>query len=798
MLRNYIKIAWRNLRKDKLITAINILGLSIGLACCILIFVFAKHEWSYDTFHKDAENIFRISAKFKSFYLSSTPAPLGQALEDDFPSVTQALRLDERDIILNVNGTYFKEKTLFADPNFFDFFTFPLRAGNPDHVLAQSENLVITQEFADKYFPGESPIGKMVRINLDSAFTEFQISGVAENIPSNSSMRFNMIMPLINAYRGREDDMLNSWMSYSTNTFIRLGNVSQLEDLEKSLPEFILKYMGKEISTNDNEDETDYAFLFSSLVDFHLSDRGFGAGMEEATNVFYLYALILIGILVLVIACFNFMNLTNAKASGRLKEIGIRKVIGAQRKNLIWQFWMEAIFLSFISIIFAMVLADLFLPFLNQITGYELKLELWRDPVIIPSLIVLALITGILAGSYPAFVLSGIDTLDTFKSNFKIGGNNWLTRLSLIFQFGLSIALIVGAILMKQQQDFVQQVNLGFSEEQVLVVPLQTMRGEQAAGARLARQFKQKLASESAIVSVSGTSTSFTRGNNVSLIETDEGDTKYVYEFNVDPEYIDLLEIELLAGENFKNDLASKGLIVNESFLKSFEIENPIGHIVDRPFAGIEAPEIIGVVKDYHYQNLRSNIYPMILYQQPTRGIGYLMVKMKGGEIDQAIASVRSAWEEIRPQKPFEYHFLDEDMGKEYEREKRWSKAITIGSILSIFIACIGLFGLTALAATRRTKEIGIRKVLGASYKHIIILLSRQFFWLILISNVIAWPVAYWAMNKWLENFAYKIDVKPWAFLFGAMMVIVIALLTTGYQTFKAARSNPVEALRDL
>ncbi|MEZ4851720.1 MAG: FtsX-like permease family protein, partial [Bacteroidia bacterium] len=376
-------------------------------------------------------------------------------MEDDFPSVTQALRLDERDIILNVNGTYFKEKTLFADPDFFDFFSFPLRAGNPDHVLVQSENLVITQEFADKYFPGESPIGKMVRINLDSAFSEFQISGVAENIPSNSTMKFDMVMPLINAYRGREDDMLNSWMSYSTNTFIRLENASQLEDLEKSLPEFIHKYMGKEISTNDKENEADYAFIFSSLVDFHLSGRGIGAGMEEATNIFYLYALILIGILVLVIACFNFMNLTNAKASGRLKEIGIRKVIGAQRKNLIWQFWMEAIFLSFISIIFAMVLADLFLPFLNQITGYELKLELWRDPVIIPSLIVLALITGILAGSYPAFVLSGIDTLETFKSNFKIGGNNWLTRLSLIFQFGLSIALIVGAILMKQQQDFV-------------------------------------------------------------------------------------------------------------------------------------------------------------------------------------------------------------------------------------------------------------------------------------------------------------------------------------------------------
>ena len=607
-----------------------------------------------------------------------------------------------------------------------------------------------------------------------------------------------MILPLANAYRGREAEVLESWESYGSNSFIRLDNPQRLEDLEAGLPAFIGKYMGQEIAENIGGEEADYAFPFTALTDFHLHGRGIGAGMEEAINVFYLYALVIIGLLILIIACFNFMNLTNAKASGRLKEIGIRKVIGAQRINLIWQFWLEAIFLSFISTVFAMMLADLFLPALNQITGYDLKLELWRDPVILPSLIILALITGILAGSYPAFILSGINTLDTFKSNFRIGGNNWLTRFSLVFQFGLSIALIVGAILMKQQQDFIQEMNLGFSEEQVLVVPLQVMNEPKGTGSRLARQFKQKLTSSSAITGISSTSSSFTRGNNVSLIEDENGAKQYVYEFNVDADYTDLLEIQLIDGEGFKDEFDQKGLIVNESFIRAFEIENPIGHVLNRNYGGIKNPKIIGVAKDYHYQNLRSKIYPMILFQSPDRGMSYLMIKMKAGEINQAIAGVKAAWEELRPIKPFEYHFLDEEMGKQYEREQRWGKAITIGSILSIFIACIGLFGLTALAATRRTKEIGIRKVLGASYRHIIVLLSRQFFWVILISNLIAWPLAYWAMTKWLENFAYKIDLEPWAFIFGAIMVVLIALLTTGYQTFKAARSNPVEALRDL
>ena len=729
MLKNYIKIAWRNLRKDKLITAINILGLSIGLACCILTFLFVKNEWSFDKFHREAENIYRVSAKYQSFFLSVTPVPLAPALQDEFASITESMRLDEREVIVQVNGQYYKEKTLFADSNFFTFFSFPVLQGDPKRVLERPEGLVITQTFAQKYFPGESPLGKMIRINLDSVFSEYQISGVSADPPRNSTIQYDMVMPLINDFRGPDKEEMTSWKSFGSTSFVRVDQRANIENIRKLLPGFISKHMGKDL--NQIEESTqDYTFLFKPLVEYHLNGTGGGAGMEEPISKYYLYALAIIGILVLIIACFNFMNLTNAKASGRLKEIGIRKVIGAQRANLIWQFWLEAIFLSFIATAFAMVLADLFLPALNQISGYEMSIELWRDPFVIPGLIVLALITGILAGSYPAVALSAIETLDTFKSNFKIGGNNWLTRFSLVFQFGLSIALITGAILIKQQQDFIQDANLGFSEEQVIVVPLQLGKEPKGTGKRLVRQFKQKLTSDPAISKLSGVSSSFSRGSSISLIEGKNDEQVYIFEFNIDQNYLDLLEIGLIEGENFKSEAPTKDIIVNEAFLKQFKIDNPIGHILNEDVASEKNQRIIGVVKDYHFVNLRSEIRPLRLFHNDYSRYNYLLVKTEPGKIEEALNQIKATWTEVRPQKPFEYHFLDEDIGKEYASEKRWGKAITIASILSIFIACIGLFGLTMLAALRRTKEIGIRKVLGASYRHIIILLSRQFLWL--------------------------------------------------------------------
>lgn len=797
MFRNYLLIALRSFKKQRLTSIINIVGLSIGIACAGLGYVFIQHERSYDRFHEEAEHIYWLSASIENkINISSSPGPLAPALQEGIPEVTEYFRMEDHEILVQSGREFFKETGHFADPNFFTFFSFPLIEGQPGEVLSSVNSMVINKSTAEKYFGRVSPVGKSLTVNFQGTEVLFEVSGVMANAPQNSSLQPDFLLPLTFLYKDKPQVLAEGWGQFPVTSFVRLRN-------EEDLPVF--KEKMTELTANNtvlqNLDDNQMLFTVRALSDYHLKDQYPAGGLAAPADVSYVRILGIIAVLILLVACFNFMNLANAKGSGRLSEVGVRRVLGADRRQLITQFLSEAVFTSVLALVLGCIIIKLCLPYVSTLIGFELELSWSRADIILP-IVGITFLAGILAGAYPALLLSKLRAVQAFQSRFKTGGNNMVTKGSLVFQFAVSIGLLSCTLIMYRQQQFIKNRNLGFDQEMTVVIPTQATYQEAAASQRLVRQFREGAMKNPNVARVSGVSNSFGGRNAALFVDNGEGQQDIVFFYDTDQEYIPLLGIDLIAGRNFSEQVLTDGensVIVNEAFLRQFEID--ISQIesyrLPERFSDLANATIIGVVKDYNYLDLKAEIRPLILKAPREAYLGNLLVKINPEELEHTLSHLRTTWHDVNTGKPFEFSFLDEDIQQQYLVEQRWSKAITGAAVLAVLIACLGLFGLLALILAERTKEIGIRKVLGASIPDITWLVSRQFVLLLGIASIIALPIAWWSMQKWLESFAYKIDVEIIIFLTAIGLTCLIALLTASLQTIRAAMQNPVHALRN-
>ncbi len=791
MWKNYLKIALRSLRKHKGTSFINVGGLAIGMACCILIYFFVRDELTYDDFHTHIDTMYRVEGNLlQGHRLPIMSGPVQGAMIAAFPEIERAVRLNDAKAVVERGTNRFEETLLFADPGFLEMFTFPLRRGEAAQALQDPLSVVLSNEMAHKYFGSDDPLEQTLTLYLGENVLDVQVTGVVAPIPGNSSITFDVLLPLDLIRHLYGETTLTNWGSFAYTTFIQLADGTSIQALTDKLPAFAATHMEAVFGENTSN----FSFVLTPFADYHLDPHASqSTGLKAPGNPQHAYILGGIALLILLIASFNFTNLTIGQASTRLKEIGMRKVLGARRGQLIKQFWFEAFLMSVLALALGVLLAEAALPTFNGMADKHLALDYLRSSQSLLILVGLMAMVGLLAGSYPAFVLSGYKPLIIFQGRLRLGADNLFTKSLVATQFFLSIALITCSLIMNQQQTFLRTKNLGFDKEQVVVIPMQISRTTRAQGEVYATALKNELASHPGIVSLTMASSSFTRSTSTSRTEHD-GDEVYVYDFRVDYDYLETLGMTLVSGRNFSPDFptdASEAIIVNETFFKTFGDEIP------EDATELDNPTIIGVVQDFNFSSLRSEVLPAHLRLHPGRlGMGYVLARIAPKNIPGTLATMEAAWQKIRPEKPFQYFFLDQEIDQQYKAEERWGAIVTYASVLTILIACLGLFGLTALTAARRTREIGIRKVLGASMPGLVGLLSKDVLKLVLAANVLAWPLAYWAMHQWLQTFAYRIEISSTIFLIAGLSALVIAWLTMSYQSIKAALRNPVDALR--
>lgn len=797
IIKNYFKIALRSFWRQKLTTSINIIGLTLGIACASLTYVFVQHEVSFDKFHEESENIYWMTTTFRGdMNLMSTPNPLATELVDNIPEITEGLRLRSQDVMVEMGNEIFKESITFVDKNFFTFFNFDLTKGTKNSVFSKLKGLVISEKMAVKYFGRSNPIGQKMTLHFNETKDDFLITGVAQNAPDNSTVQFSFLSPMTYAYKDKMEELTTDWNKFGMTTFFRVKAKNDFETAKEKIKSLAdTKY---DLIDTEAGKQSTYEFIAHPFDEFHLGNGFARNGFIAPIDKTYVKILGLIGLLILMVACLNFMNLSNAKSSKRLTEVGVRKVLGARPQQLRQQFLTEAILVSFCSLFLGIFLIEMILPLIQQILSYHLTIN-WLEPKVLLPLVGITLLTGILAGIYPSILLARLKAVSIFKSKLKIGGNNWATKGSLIFQFALSVGLLSCALIMFQQQQFVKNKNLGFNQEEIIVIPTQVRYGDKTDSKRIVQQFKQELRPIAEVKEVSSVSHSFNRGNQVQFIQGEFGQMELIVEYRVDTNYLSILDIQLLSGHNFVEESAEKkvrSVIVNEAFLKKYKVEEVTGYRLPENFNDFSDAEIIGVVKDYHFANLKEVIKPLMLHTSNTSKFGNILVKIDPKNIDKTIAQLKTSWQKVRPEKSFEFSFLDEDIQNQYIAEERWSKVISGATLLAILISCLGLFGLIALTLAERTKEIGVRKILGASALNITWLVSRQFVVLLLIASIIAIPVAIYGMQNWLKNFAYQIDIQWFVFFVAVGLTGILAMLTTVVQSLRAALQNPVHALQ--
>jgi putative ABC transport system permease protein len=646
---------------------------------------------------------------------------------------------------------------------------------------------------AQKYFSGTDPVGESIAIRIHDEYHDFQVTGIAEKIPSNSSIRFDFVINLENVY----GDTLNRWdTGRHLPTFLRLVSKESAGELRKKFPDTIDK------KYNEGFEEKS-GYHLQALTDYHLKGERMSAALEGKSKAAYSFILSGIALLILFIACFNYMNLSIGNASARIKEISVRKVMGAVRKQLIKQFWFESIILTFISLALGILLAELFLPTFNFFAQKSLRLDYFNSGQ--PWLILVALVVfvGLVSGSYPALVLSGFDPVSLFRGKIRFSGKNALSKLLIILQFSISVFLIFSTLIMYRQNKFLLSKDLGFESDQVVIISLEDISEKQQASKAFFSSYKNRLLQHENIHSVSGSDYGLTSFWASTAPELKEGG-RYIIDLNyVDYDYIRVLGINLVEGRNFSPDFTTdlkEAVLVNEAYLKRFGLESAIGKNLSDVFKPgnrtIDNQKIIGVVKDFHIKSLHNPIRPAFMKLSETQSFGYIYVKIDGRNLQNSLNILKEEFHGLIPDIPFKYTFLKDEVSLQYAAEKRWNKMVNYASLFAILIACSGLFGLTLLVVVRRTKEIGIRKVLGASVFQVTRLINREFIWLVLASNLLAWPLAYLTMKTLLRNYAYRIDISIGDFLFSGILAFIIAVITVTFHAIKASRANPVNALR--
>ena len=793
MLKNYLKIAVRNLKNNSLNTSINILGLSIAFGFCVLVLSFIRDEYTYDRFHENADSIYEMISKIKirdDFMNTGTQSALGPTLPGQFPEIISSARITKEDLVVKYNDRIFTEKFICTEPEFFDVFTFPVETGMTKDPVSVLNSVIISPETAERYFGNEDPLGKILLVKIENNFKSFTVSGILKKIPANSSLKPDFIINIQNIYGKR----LNDWSVWNGPTvFIRLQNKEQAQSLINKFPSTIDKHLHEKGLSK----ESGYQIL--SLTEHHLNGYYFSPVLSHGSKKIYSYILSGIAVLVLIIAISNFINLSVGGSFPRTKEIGIRKVFGAQRKQLIRQFLFEAVILSFFAVASGILLAVIFLPSFNMMSQKTLSLDYLLNWQFSAGLFGLAAFIGIAAGSYPAVIFSRFVTVDLFRKVFRFSGKNAFSRTMIIFQFMISIFFIISTIIIFDQYNFMLNSKMGLNSDNVMVLELTEDYKNPGATKAIYTDLKNKLLSKESILSMSASDSKYDIFSATLL--TDKNKNRVVVGLNwVDYNYLDFFGIKLLEGRYFSTEHpsdAGKTVIVNKTLVDRFEIEDPVGKKLSAvlPTRRNDA-EIIGVVEDFHYSSLREKIRPAYLSIAVNRGYRYIYLRIIGENIRNTVNLIKNELKKTAPDMPFLYTFIDDEIAQKYENEKRYGRMFSFVSFFAILIACSGLFGLTSLALTRRTKEISIRKVLGASIPRILKLISKEFQILVIIGNIFAWPAAYYAAEYWLQNFAYKININLFPFIAAGIITFIIASVTIGVLIIKAVRQNPVDTLR--
>ena len=797
MFKNYFKTAFRNLSRNKVYSFINIAGLSLGLACAMLIMLYVKDEVSFDRFQKNVNNIYRVVSKStqqgQEKELSNTGLLQGPRFSQNVPGIQSFVRVENgaEDI---KNGTDVQSQSLlYADSNFFSVFTFPLISGDPKTCLTEPHSIVLSEDAAKKYFGTTDAVGKIITIRDDSAFVPYKVTAVAKRCPQNSSIQFDVLLPF---KESAEDagNTANWFFGNFLNTFVVLNDKANLQTVENQMQAFYIKdakqtyeALAKKFGFGADA-KMGTTYFLQPYLDMHLS-TALPANDVNASNPIYSYLLSGIALFVLLIASINFINLTVARSVRRAKEVGIRKVIGGKRKQLILQFLGESFFLCTIAFVLAIVLVQILLPLFNDLSNKALSLSYLFDPKLVAGYVLLYLITGLLSGFYPAVVLSGYNPVQTLYNRFKITGKNYLQKSLVVLQFTLASFLIIATLIIYLQFNFLTRTDLGYDDSNLVIVNKDGMKHHDAA------VFKNELLKNPNIAGISaknaGDEQAAARNSVDSIIQ-------FAYE-TIDENYLPLLKIPIVAGRNFSTAFpadSTQSVIVNESFVKVANWKNPVGQTLTFSFDNNKIYRVIGVVKDYHFASLTEKIRPQLFTMKNDNMYGSYLIKIKPSSATESLKWIQKTFKQFYPLSPYSYSFKNDDNRKQYAQVEKWKQIILFGATLTIFISCIGLFGLSVLSAEKRTKEIGIRKVFGASVKSIVTTLSTDFIKLVVIALVIASPLAYIIANKWLQNFPYRITISWWLFVVVAIIVIFIAIATISFQAIKAAIANPVKSLR--
>jgi len=802
MIKNYLIVAWRNLRNNKAYSALNVLGLAVGLAVFILIMLFVRTELGYDRYHANAKNIYRVVQEQPgNVYLGSnvfavTPGPLAAAMVQDFPEVLKAAHFDDwSNVLISVGDKSFLEKSVhWTDPQTFEIFTFPMARGDGSAALKDPSSVLLSERAARRFFGASDPVGRTLALQLNTMKAELKVAGVFRDIPANSHFTMDVVAPFETMAKLQEDD-LSRWSSSSYYTYILLKDGADPKALEAKLSPYVAAHQPPPRDAYHRRDPA--RFFLQPLTRIHLhSQANFDFGLIGDARFVLLFASI--AVLVLVIACVNYMNLATARSLKRAKEVGLRKVVGAGKGQLVRQFLGDAMVLTFLALALAVGFVLAALPAFRAFVERDIAFDPFRDAALMPALILLAAAVGAAAGSYPALFVSAFRPVSAIKGTGATRAKGRGLRNGLIvFQFAASIALIICTVGVRSQLAFIRNTDMGYDRDQVLVL---TPRGGVRSGLE---PFKNELRSHPAVASVASSSC---LPNNVtsSTIAQWPGQPEDaripIYVVDADYDFPELYGLELLRGRSFSRDFpadAGGAYLINEAARKALGWDDPVGREFGRK--GHESAEprgkIVGVLKDFHMHSLHLSIMPLYIFLDPARA-NRVSIKLRGGDITAALAFVRRTWEKFAPEYPFEYSFFDDIFDRAYRVERRLVTMFGVFAGLAVLIACLGLLGLAAFTAEQKTKEIGIRKVLGASTAGVITLLSRDFMKWVLAANVVAWPIGYFAMRSWLGNFAYRIDLTVPMFLGATLAAFLLAAAVIGLQTYRAAAANPAESMR--
>lgn len=793
MLRNYFITAFRNLWRNKAFSVINIVGLSVGLACCMLIFLYAMDEVSYDRFNVNAENIYHLVVDSKGTdgkvnKFSSTGDMPGPSFKRQLPEVQDFVRIQSSQYTVKKGTEVFDQEALLVDSNFFSVFTFPMLQGNPQTALNDPHSVVLSEEVAEKYFGKQNPIGKTLDLKVGDdniAFQPFKVTAVTRKSPQNSSIKIKMLLPK------KSDRIDNQWLNFFQNTFFAVKPGADIKQLDAKMNKIFTTDGASQIKEAADKYglKDKMTYKLQPMLAMH-TDTDYPAdnGLVDASNPTYSYILTGIALFILAIACINFVNLTVARSLKRAKEIGIRKVVGGQRKQLIMQFLGESFILSFIAFVLAIVLVEVALPSFNTLANKALAFSYLISFKLVAGYIGIFLLTGLLAGFYPALVLSGFNPVQSLYNRTQYAGKNYLSKGLVILQFTLATFLIISTITIYSQFSYLMNFDLGYNDKDVV-----SIRAFNLDKTKLP-VFKTELSKDPAILGVTAD-----QGGRWGTMAHINGTQQFGFDKkHIDEDYFPLFQVPIVKGRNFSKAMVSdstNSVLVNEEFAKQAGWKNPIGKVVDF-FYNKKKYTVIGIVKNYHFLSLTEKMSPILYTMQHDMPWGNIFVRISDKNKSETLRRIQKEFKAEFPFMPYQYKFKDAEVAEQYDKEAKWKQIVTFGAGLTIFISCIGLFGLATLSAERRKKEIGIRKVLGASVQGIVRRLSTDFAVLVLISAVISTPAAWWAMHKWLQDYPYKIGINAWIFLGAAVFVLLIALVTVSFQTIKAAIANPVNSLR--